>query len=374
MKSKQIYSAIILNEYKNINFNDNIIEIDFFDFGLIIFEIDISTNKSINNTKILTINNIPSNTILKTNLFFKFLGFDNNLEVYKLMNKYGLDFFDKLPRGKYYLEIINKRIEKNFNFNAIYQVYNDLDRIDKIYKKKSNNKKLNKKEMENLKKSYENEKIKKQEEFKARIKAIKQNVSSKHKKAKTIDIFNNSKGFNSFAEKLGFVTDLEDEILVEKKSLENIYYKKQKKENKKTKTINKTSSLIIWDIENIHFFNDFAVISRLVKKENQIKIVSFSHKFRNYFKNIDFELNKIKKRKWVVKETKKIADDVLINQFHKYKENLEELIIISNDSDFKNILNEANKLNIKTTIYLTSEPINDNKRWYNKAKKVKKIN
>ena len=32
------------------------------------------------------------------------------------------------------------------------------------------------------------------------------------------------------------------------------------------------NSLVLWDIENINYFNDFSIISRFVKKENQLKV------------------------------------------------------------------------------------------------------
>jgi uncharacterized LabA/DUF88 family protein len=58
----------------------------------------------------------------------------------------------------------------------------------------------------------------------------------------------------------------------------------------------------------------------------------------------------MKKRDWIINTTKGIADDELINSFNKYKNNLKELILISGDSDFKNIIYEALELGISVKI------------------------
>lgn len=98
----------------------------------------------------------------------------------------------------------------------------------------------------------------------------------------------------------------------------------------------KIESLVLWDLENIHYYNDFSLISRYVKKENQIKIMAYNEKYRKYetINRLNFILNKLKKRKWIIKETKDIADRILIEEFNKYKNKIKELIVISNDSDF----------------------------------------
>jgi hypothetical protein len=129
--------------------------------------------------------------------------------------------------------------------------------------------------------------------------------------------------------------------------------------------------LVIWDIENIHFYDDFSIITRYVKEENQLRVVSYSNKFENYIRTekLDFELNKLKKRKWIIKETKKIADDTLYEVFNKYKDRIKELKIITNDSDFNLMLKEANKLGIKTTV-LHRNGRDRKGHWYDKANEV----
>jgi uncharacterized LabA/DUF88 family protein len=124
-------------------------------------------------------------------------------------------------------------------------------------------------------------------------------------------------------------------------------------------------SLALWDYENVNFFDDFSTITKMLKKDNQLKIVSFNRKHKStelkYFNSLDFKLNKMKKRDWIINTTKGIADDELINSFNKYKNNLKELILISGDSDFKNIIYEALELGISVKIINNS---NHNISWF----------
>jgi hypothetical protein len=113
-------------------------------------------------------------------------------------------------------------------------------------------------------------------------------------------------------------------------------------------------SLVLWDIENVHFYDDVQIISRMYKAEKQLKVVSFFQKHKSsdikIKMDMEFKLNKLRKRNWVVKRTKGIADNVLIETFHKYKDQLKELILISADSDFKEIIDEAIQLGIKIVV------------------------
>jgi hypothetical protein len=180
------------------------------------------------------------------------------------------------------------------------------------------------------------------------------------------DIFK-TENFGTIGELLGKEkTEIKDSFEI----TENLIpYFKEKINKDKEKKETKTESLVLWDVENIHYYNDFSIISRYVKNENQLKIMSFNEKYRTYesINRLNFILNKLKKRKWIIKETKKIADNILIEEFHKYKNQIKELIIISNDSDFKEIIEEANKLNINT-IVLFRHGRNKNNYWYDIAK------
>lgn len=189
---------------------------------------------------------------------------------------------------------------------------------------------------------------------------------------KTNDFFEKT-NFGTLGQSIGVI---ENNFEVEfcKSNNFNKYFKKRVKLKEVNNLNQEINSLVLWDIENINYFNDFSIISRFVKKENQLKVVSFNEKFKIFNRNkIDFLLNKLKKRKWIINETNKIADNDLINTFKKYKDKINELVIISNDSDFKDILFEANNLNIKTIVIYR----NNNKKhndWYLNAKEVINLN
>jgi len=149
-------------------------------------------------------------------------------------------------------------------------------------------------------------------------------------------------------------------------------FHKQKTKKKESNCINENiESLVLWDMENIHYWDDVSTITRYVKAENQIRVMAYSTKYKrhNYKDKIGFILKKLKKRDWIVKTTKKIADDVLINSFHQYKDKIKELVIISNDSDFNSILVEANRLKIKTIVLHRNGRIRKS-HWYSKANEV----
>lgn len=136
----------------------------------------------------------------------------------------------------------------------------------------------------------------------------------------------------------------------------------QKKAEKKI-----THSLVLWDIENVNFIDDFSIITNKVKKDNQLKIVSFYKKNkadRNifYLGNIQFKLNKLKKRDWIVKTSKDNADTELMENYFKYKNSIKELILITSDRDFKPIIEDAINSNIEVKILNNSHY--ENNSWF----------
>lgn len=189
---------------------------------------------------------------------------------------------------------------------------------------------------------------------------------------KTNDFFEKT-NFGTLGQSIGVIENNFEVEICESNNF-NKYFKKRVKLKEVNNLNQEINSLVLWDIENINYFNDFSIISRFVKKENQLKVVSFNEKFKIFNRNkIDFLLNKLKKRKWIINETNKIADNDLINTFKKYKDKINELVIISNDSDFKDILFEANNLNIKTiVIYRNNNKKHNN--WYLNAKEVINLN
>jgi len=193
-------------------------------------------------------------------------------------------------------------------------------------------------------------------------------IDNKAKKIKLQGFSNKSKlKYNPFEEEaLGTLGDFfNKENIIE----DNVSGKlKIKKEIKKQHTKNNYEKLVLWDIENVHFFNDFSEITRLLPKDS-IKFFSYkklNHK-NTYIKNMDFIVNKLKKRKWIELKTKKIADTKLINEFQKRKYKIKELYLISVDKDFKQICDEAKDLGIKVTIITNTK----NRGWFENFNLIK---
>lgn len=173
--------------------------------------------------------------------------------------------------------------------------------------------------------------------------------------------------FNILAKDFNIKIDKVDKIIDNYNLIDikenNLLKKRDNKKEKKEKTLFDT--LILWDIENINFYNDFSFMSRYFNNPLSKKIV-FLNKER--YSNDSFELIKLKKRKWEIKKTSKDADSLLISNFHKYKNKIKKLIIISNDSDFKKIILEAISLNIEVEIIYSNDKI----AWFNNIKCIKK--
>jgi hypothetical protein len=209
-----------------------------------------------------------------------------------------------------------------------------------------------------------------------RVKEKTKHINSKDKRTKREEIFNFSSGFNAIADLFGVQKEFTDNI----ESVTNLdcaYFKPKIKNQKSLKNEKQKEihSLVLWDIENINFYDDFSIISRFVKDQNQIKIVSFSSGYKDCHSNIDFELNKLKKRNWIIKEVKNSensADKELLNSYFKYNQKIKELIIISSDSDFEPILTDAKYKNINVT--LIYREMNQKNRWFLKADKIIELN
>jgi len=122
-------------------------------------------------------------------------------------------------------------------------------------------------------------------------------------------------------------------------------------------------TLVLWDIENVNFYNDFSIISRIIPKESY-KVFSYSKKNSKkkiYLKgdNLSFVLSRLKKRGWLEKRTTKIADSELIEDFHQRKHKIKNLVLISADRDFEEICKEAIQLGI--TVFIMN---NENRQKY----------
>lgn len=259
-----------------------------------------------------------------------------------------------------YLKDKNFLLKKYFLFNNINIVHlPNLERLGQdfsLYNK------------ENCQTNIINKKRVDKKELKSEVKKnISNYTNDKNANVKKEDIFSTN-GFGTLGELLGKEkVKINDEY--EETEVFKPYFKNKllnKKDN--TKKDEEIKSLVLWDLENINYYNDFSIITRFVKNDNQLKVMSFSNKYRDYknTNSFNFTLEKLKKRFWVINETKKIADNVLIENFHKYKHSLKELIVISNDSDFKDIISEANHLGINTIVLYRHGNKNMN-YWYDIA-------
>lgn len=295
-------------------------------------------------------------------------------------------------KSKYQTKVLSKTYAKQifkslYNINKeqtlkILELYNltelDLENIEdyEIHKTRVKKEKIYKQELKNVVKEVKKlNSINKKKEIHNRVKEKTKHINSKDNKTKREDIFNFSPGFNCIAEAFGVKTNFDDNIEINNKETE-YFIPLKNKSTKKTKR--QIDSLVIWDIENINFHNDFSIITRYIKKENQIKIVSFSKSYKNYCTDIDFKLRKLKKRNWIINEVKNAensADEELIENYFKYtgrNTKIKEVIIISSDSDFSSILEDAKIKNIKSTVIYRE--INQKKRWFMNANEIIEIN
>jgi len=144
--------------------------------------------------------------------------------------------------------------------------------------------------------------------------------------------------------------------------------KKRKKEKIKKEKTNNSEVLVLWDIENVHFYNDFSHIGQYIPK-NSIKVFSYSkknHKDKIYLKGdkLDFVLNKLRKRGWIEKRTTKIADKELIEEFDSRADKIKELYLITADKDFKIICEKAISLGI--IVHIINNEGRNKHSWFNK--------
>lgn len=135
---------------------------------------------------------------------------------------------------------------------------------------------------------------------------------------------------------------------------------------KETEEFNK---LILWDIENVHFYDDFAILSRLLPKDSY-KVFSYSKKNKQkkiFLKgdNLDFVLQKLKKRNWIARRTTKIADNELIKEYQQRKNKIKELYLISADRDFEEICIDAINSGIK--VHILNNEYRNKYSWFNNS-------
>jgi septum formation inhibitor MinC len=207
----------------------------------------------------------------------------------------------------------------------------------------------------------------------AKMKETKKAILNGNKSNKLkIDIFKDEKTLGTlgdfFSSNLKIEENQDNQEEIEKtKILVNPLKKIDKHKSKKGKN-NNTEILVLWDIENVHFYNDFSHIGQYIPK-NSIKIFSYSkknHKNKIYLKGdkLDFVLNKLRKRGWIEKRTTKIADKELIEEFNSRSDKIKELYLITADKDFKIICEKAVELGI--IVHIINNEGRNKYSWFNK--------
>lgn len=135
---------------------------------------------------------------------------------------------------------------------------------------------------------------------------------------------------------------------------------KHKTATSKRKGRNAKPFLVLWDIENINFPHDRVVIESMLKRIG----VRYAMKFISYHIRMDRELpfwllqygdniewRKIQLRRlgWVLEE-KRDADKQLKKIYHQFVDRISGLVIISGDSDFIEIAEDAIERKLNTSV------------------------
>jgi len=281
----------------------------------------------------------------------------------------------QIPNFKYQIEFKNKEnMGKFIHLEGGVWFLNDFKRRLKV--KSKNKKKKGKYTRANELKSPQQ--IKKEDkqrilDNKIKEKAIKKQIieNSKSKIKLKVDIFKDCDTLGTlgdFFKKDSSVVDapFKEQELENSDTQAFLSLKKKSISKKKDKVISDT--LVLWDIENVHFYNDFSYISKYVPKD-AIKIFSYAkknHKQKIYLKGdkLDFVLNKLRKRGWIEKRTTKIADQELIEEFNARANKIKKLYLISADKDFQNICEKATELNIE--VHIINNEHRNKFSWFNK--------
>ena len=138
--------------------------------------------------------------------------------------------------------------------------------------------------------------------------------------------------------------DIDFNNLPNNENVENVL-KKSISKNTKYKTSNNTKEcLVLWDIENVNFFDDYKVLSNYINKKDSLLYVVCKDpgKYpRDNRLSKTHIYTKLKKRGWSIDKRNKKIDERLMSYYHKHKNNVRSIILITADSDFEPILKDA---------------------------------
>ncbi|MDD4950579.1 NYN domain-containing protein [Sulfuricurvum sp.] len=128
----------------------------------------------------------------------------------------------------------------------------------------------------------------------------------------------------------------------------------------KRKGRNAKPYLVLWDIENINFPHDRIVIETLLKKigvRYSMKYISYHIRMdrvipwwlQQYGDNIEWRKIQLRRLGWVLEE-KKDADKQLKKLYYQFVDRISGVVIISADSDFMEIAEDATKRGLNTSV------------------------
>jgi len=158
----------------------------------------------------------------------------------------------------------------------------------------------------------------------------------------------------------GYEVSKRDQRVIEKKKkvLEgNFGCKKDKKDKKET--------LVLWDIENINFYNDYKAIECSIKDKMALRYVigKEPQKYSNTSRLSNGRMfPRLRKRGWLIEKISKKVDEKIMDYYYKHKSHIKTLILITDDSDFEVIIKDA----IKNKIEVEILHINENSSWLQK--------
>jgi len=124
-----------------------------------------------------------------------------------------------------------------------------------------------------------------------------------------------------------------------------------------TKSREPIDTLVLWDIENVHFSRDRSVIHRWLRSlgiEHSWRHIAARDRHKTPFWASGFDpqrrISLLQRHGWVIDHTHRDADNALIVRFEQNRNRLKRLVVISVDGDFATIAREAREQGIEVWI------------------------
>ncbi len=139
----------------------------------------------------------------------------------------------------------------------------------------------------------------------------------------------------------------------DKRKLKSVGGEISRNNKKEMKIKEKKPNLVLWDIENINFYDDYKIVGNYVDDLNSLKYVVGKEieKYSNISRlSKEGFYPRLKRRGWNIDKKPKKVDERIMNYYYKHKSHIEKLILITDDSDFKPIVVDAVKNGIEVLI------------------------